>query len=338
VIEGALRCESCDANYPVVDAVPRLLVGELLEPVRQRFPDFFRRHPEFAEVAGENGANVVAATLGSFTRQFVDLGPPGPELAHQWRENFERNLGRAIDIASLSGKLVLDVGCGYGRHLYVAADAGAETVGIDLSGGVDVAYRNNAHRARSHFVQASILDSPFRDGLFDVVWSFGVLHHLPDPRLGFSKIVPLVKPGGLLAIWVYGYRGMAFTYRLSHLRWLHRRTRTMSEDRIVWTARVVAALLSALYWVPLKAARRLGLRTAVAKLPLTEHLDQSWHSRVESVHDRLAPPVTSFHDREDLLQWFESEGLVDVVVEDTNRRGWRAYGRVPVAARSTVAA
>jgi hypothetical protein len=45
------------------------------------------------------------------------------------------------------------------------------------------------------------------------------------------------------------------------------------------------------------------------------------------VHDRLSTPITHFHDRDELRDWFARAGLTDVVVEDTNRRGWRAHGR-----------
>jgi SAM-dependent methyltransferase len=228
----------------------------------------------------------------------------------------------------LAGRLVLDVGCGFGRHLYCANEAGAETVGIDLSGGVDLAYRNNAQFPRCHVVQANIFDRPFREGSFDVVWSFGVLHHLPDPRAGFDAMVALARPrGGVVTIWVYGYRGMAFTYRLSHMRGLHRLTRTLSSRGRVRASRLVAAALTALYWEPLRLARRLGLSEEVERLPLAVYLDHPWPARVAAVHDRLSTPITHFHDRDELLEWMETARLSDVRVEDTNRRGWRASGR-----------
>jgi SAM-dependent methyltransferase len=323
---GALRCTGCAAAFPIIAGVPRLLAPSLLARLRRRYPEFFTRYPEFVvDVSGD--ASPLADTLESFTRQRLDLGPPGPEVAHQWRANLARNLGRASTVDALHGKLVLDVGCGFGRHLYVAAEAGAETVGLDLSGGVDLAYRNNRSHPRCHVVQGSVFDRPLRPGLFDVVWSFGVLHHLPDPRAGFDAMVRLAKPqGGLVVIWVYGYRGMAFTYRLSHMRPLHRWTRELSSAGRVRASKAVAGVLSALYWEPLRLVKRVGLSTAVGRLPLADYVDHGWLARVAAVHDRLSTPITHFHDREELLGWFRDAGLVEVRVEDTDRRGWRAYG------------
>ncbi len=326
IVEGALRCTGCAGAFPIVEGVPRLLAAPLLARMRPRYPDFFARHPEFLADAGDADA-LVADTLESFTRQRLDLEPPGPRAADQWRQNLERNLGAAVRLAELEGTRVLDLGCGFGRHMYVASEAGAEVVGIDLSGGVDLARRNNAQHPRCHVVQGSIFDRPLRDGIFDIVWSFGVLHHLPDPAAGFRAIVGFAKPaGGLVAIWVYGYRGMALTYRLSHMRPLHRITRELSSVQRVRASKVVAGVLSALYWEPLRMAKRLGLGGAVEKLPLAAYVEHPWMARVAAVHDRLSTPITHFHDREELEGWFTSAGLRDVRVEDTDRRGWRAYG------------
>jgi SAM-dependent methyltransferase len=163
---------------------------------------------------------------------------------------------------------------------------------------------------------------------FDIVWSFGVLHHMPDPRAGFEAIVRLAKAaGGLVVIWVYGYRGMRFTYRLSHMRALHRVSRTMSSAARMRVSKLVAALLSGLYWEPLRLGRKIGLRRALQRLPLTQYVEHGWMARVAGVHDRLSTPITHFHDREELQGWFRDTELRDVRVEDTDRRGWHASGR-----------
>jgi SAM-dependent methyltransferase len=328
VIGGALRCDDCNAAFPVIAGVPRLLDRPLLAEVRRHHPEFFARHPEFAPAAGDGPAtDPLVDTLESFTRQRLELRPPGPEFADQWRSHLRRNLGRMSDVADLRDQLILDVGCGFGRHLHVASEAGAEIVGVDLSGGVDVAWRNNRNHPNCHVVQANIFDQPFRRNSFDIVWSFGVLHHMPNPRAGFDAIVPFAREdGGRVIIWVYGYRGMAFTYKLSHMRTLHRLTRKMSGRGRVRMSKIIAALLSAAYWEPLRVAGWLGLRRVVKRLPLTDHISQGWLSRVSAVHDRLSTPITHFHDRDELQEWFRQNELGEVVVEDTDRRGWRAYG------------
>ncbi|MCC6849956.1 MAG: class I SAM-dependent methyltransferase [Deltaproteobacteria bacterium] len=327
ILEGALACSACAAAYPVVAGVPRLLGPALLVRVRERHPQFFATYPQFLGARAAND-DPLADTLESFTRQRLDLDLPGPALAAQWRRNLRRNLGDALTLDQLRGRRILDVGCGFGRHLLVAAEHGAEVVGVDLSGGVEVAYRNLGSRPNCHIIQANVHERPLRDATFDVVWSFGVLHHMPDPAAGFRALVEFARPdGGLIAIWVYGYRGMSFTYRLSHMRALHTVTRSLSGSARLRASAVVAAVLSALYWEPLRVLRRLGLGRVVERMPLSDYVAHGWMARVAGVHDRLSTPITHFHDREELEHWLRAARLASIRVEDTGRRGWRASGR-----------
>jgi hypothetical protein len=129
---------------------------------------------------------------------------------------------------------------------------------------------------------------------------------------------------------------MRWTYRLSHMRALHRVTRDLSSAARVRASKAVAAVLSALYWGPLQLASRIGLRRVVDRLPLAEYSHHGWIPRVAGVHDRLSTPITHFHDRDELLGWLRAAQLRDGSVDDTDRRGWRAHGRrgVPVAIES----
>ena len=333
IVEGVLECIDCKSAFPIIEGVPRILHGDLLVPLTRRYPEYFSRHPTLAPKR-TTGTTDLSETLESFTRQRLDLKPPSTKFAEQWRDNLQRNLGQTISLESLRSKIILDVGCGFGRHLYVANQFGAaETIGIDLSGGVDVAYANNKAYPQCHIVQTNLYERAVRDESVDIVWSFGVLHHLPDPRAGFLAVVPFVKRGGLVVIWVYGYRGLAFTYRLSHMRSLHRLTKRMSHPARVRASKFVAALLSAVYWEPLRSLKTLGLRDLVERLPLSSYVDHPWSARVAGVHDRLSTPITHFHDREELVEWFRGAQLEDILVQDTDRRGWRAHGRRPALAQ-----
>src|SRR5262249_51781033 len=83
-------------------------------------------------------------------------------------------------------------------------------VGVDLSAAVEAAAANLADRPNAWILQADIGALPFARESFDAIFSIGVLHHTPDARAHFARLIELLKPGGDIAIWLYpntqGYR------------------------------------------------------------------------------------------------------------------------------------
>ena len=94
-----------------------------------------------------------------------------------------------------------------GKFLYYSGKWGAkDVIGIDLSHAVEVAFQWTHEMPNVHVVQADIYNLPLRKS-FDFIYSIGVLHHLPNPEGGFRQLVPLLRPGGKILAWVYGYEG-----------------------------------------------------------------------------------------------------------------------------------
>ena len=94
------------------------------------------------------------------------------------------------------GKVVLEGGCGKGRHTQLAANWGArEVIGVDLSDAVETAFAATRQLENAHIVQADIYHLPLAR-VFDYAFSIGVLHHLPDPRAGFRSLASKVRAGG----------------------------------------------------------------------------------------------------------------------------------------------
>jgi SAM-dependent methyltransferase len=105
------------------------------------------------------------------------------------------------------GRRVLDVGCGQGTVLNYLPSLGARAVGIDVSFAslrrAATGARDLGHADRVRLSQADAEGLPFRDGAFDVVVSFGVLHHTPDTQAGVREIWRVLKPGGTAVVMLY---------------------------------------------------------------------------------------------------------------------------------------
>ena len=110
---------------------------------------------------------------------------------------------RGIDTSSLTGRTVIEMGCGMGKYVKTIAGHAALAVGLDLSHSLERARENTRGLTNVLLVQGNILEPPFRPGTFDYVYSVGVLHHTPDCRMAFKRSAALVAPGGRFSVWLY---------------------------------------------------------------------------------------------------------------------------------------
>ncbi|MBC8180151.1 class I SAM-dependent methyltransferase, partial [candidate division KSB1 bacterium] len=103
-------------------------------------------------------------------------------------------------------KKVLEVGVGAGTDFINWLRNGALASGIDLT---DEAIENVKQRLNIESLNAEKLEKadaenlPFDNNLFDLVYSWGVIHHTPDTVKALNEIVRVTKPGGEIKIMIY---------------------------------------------------------------------------------------------------------------------------------------
>ncbi|MBA2461681.1 MAG: class I SAM-dependent methyltransferase [Actinobacteria bacterium] len=106
------------------------------------------------------------------------------------------------------GKRVLEVGVGLGTDFVRFVRAGADAVGVDLTEAAVAAVRQ---RLVLEHLQAEVLVAdaeslPFDDASFDLVYSYGVLHHTPDTEAAVAEVRRVLKPGAEARIMLYSRR------------------------------------------------------------------------------------------------------------------------------------
>jgi glycosyltransferase involved in cell wall biosynthesis len=103
------------------------------------------------------------------------------------------------------GDRLLEIGGGMGTDLAQYAEYGARIVDFDLAAGhLKHAKENfNLRGLEGHFIQGDAEHISFSDNTFDVVYSNGVLHHIPNMHKVIQEIYRVLKPGGLVIVMVY---------------------------------------------------------------------------------------------------------------------------------------
>src|SRR2546428_5524765 len=140
---------------------------------------------------------------GYYPRYYRDtLGIPGwreivavrlDDRAYEGRRlaRFEAAVG-----VSLSGRKLLDVGCGTGGFSVVAAEAGADVWSVDES--AEAVALTAARTSRDRALVATAESLPFEDAGFDLVYCYSTLEHLDDAGRAVGEMVRLLRPGGRL--------------------------------------------------------------------------------------------------------------------------------------------
>jgi ubiquinone/menaquinone biosynthesis C-methylase UbiE len=282
--DAGWTCVACGAVFPVIDGVGRFVASEHY--------------------------------TGSFGYQWNTFAQAQLDSANgtsRSRDTFVEKTGLSLE--SLRGRRVLDAGCGMGRFAEVCIEAGADLHAIDLSTAVEAAARNLGHHSNVSFYQADIMNLPFADGSFDVVYSIGVLHHTPDTKQAFLRLSRLVKPGGRIAIWVY-----STILRLMFGGELLRMVTPRLPKPLLLKASKVA--------IPLYHVHRLPVvgRVSTALLPTSVNPDPEW--RWLDTFDWYSPRYQWKHTYEQVEGWFKEAGLTDIAREPipVSVRGARAAG------------
>jgi len=142
---------------------------------------------------------------------------------------------KLMEDGALAGKRVLEIGCGMGFHAEMLAKSGAILTTIDISPtSVDATRNRFALKGLSgDVVQMDAEKIDFPDNTFDMVWSWGVIHHSSRTGRIIREIERVLKPGGVAKLMVYNVGGtlayLTLMTKYSYKFWMNK-----SIDEVLW--------------------------------------------------------------------------------------------------------
>jgi ubiquinone/menaquinone biosynthesis C-methylase UbiE len=168
-------------------------------------------------------------------REFWDADPCGTRYlegnedfdAHaQARYALEPYIFEFANFKGARGKRVLEIGVGMGADYLEWLKAGAQATGVDLSAASLERARRRCELA-GYTPDLRIADAeslPFPDNSFDVVYSYGVMHHSPDTSQCVREAWRVLKPGGQARIMVYHHPSLTGAMLWLRYGLLHRKS------------------------------------------------------------------------------------------------------------------
>lgn len=259
-------------------------------------------------------------------RSEVSGGSP-ERFGYEWghyadiKPEYEEQFRRWLPFYALEdwrGRCFVDVGCGMGRNSFWPLKYGAmrgHSVDIDERS-LAAARKNLAGFPGSDVRHCSAYDLPW-NGELDVAYSIGVIHHLEFPERALAAMRRSVKPGGDVAIWVYGRENNG---------WL------------LWALDPARKLLFS--WMPISVVHHLALYpTALLWLLLRLGMNRIEYFRLlrtfsfphlrSIVFDQMLPRIANYWRKDEVEALMRNAGLVNVELSWVNQMSWAARGRVP---------
>jgi 2-polyprenyl-3-methyl-5-hydroxy-6-metoxy-1,4-benzoquinol methylase len=186
ITKGLFHCASCKRSFPIVDGIADLRV-----------------------LAGNDEA--VAAKRREIAVRDAEAHEVYDRIVGEYRTCLEIQYTLKY-LGTITGRRLLDFGCGTGRVTKALVQGGAEVSGVDYS---MLSLREAMSRVGGDghgldLIAADVAALPFSAGSFDIVVSNQVLEHLVNAEhrnLMFESIAKMLGPGGLALITTYNYVG-----------------------------------------------------------------------------------------------------------------------------------
>ena len=148
------------------------------------------------------------------------LSPPFFLEVEAERYRLQSHIAALLDRFQWTDKCVLEIGTGVGTDARQMIKRGASYTGINIDAGSTLATAAALKMCGlpGCVLQRDATRMDFPDWSFDFVYTFGVLHHIPDVESAMREILRVLKPGGELLAMLYNRNSINYAIEIKHLR------------------------------------------------------------------------------------------------------------------------
>lgn len=225
--------------------------------------------------------------------------------------------------------IALDVGCGTGRWTKYLCKKVGFVEAMDPSKAVIAASELLKDEENIRITQGEVSNIPFKDGSFDLVFSLGVLHHIPDTSQAIKDCVKKIKNGGFFIVYLYyslDNRGPLYKtlFLISNgFRWIISKLPSFIKKR-------VCDFIAFAVYIPLvgmaSTLSKIGLKTLAKKLPLSYYVGKSLNVIKNDALDRFGTPLEQRFSRVQIEKMMLDAGLTNITFSQ-RQPYWHCVGQ-----------
>ncbi len=220
-------------------------------------------------------------------------------------------------------------GCGHDTHVMAKNNPLVKIVSMDISDGINANLKLNKNLTNIYIVKGSVLNMPFKEGIFDFVYSYGVLHHTPNPKKGLMEMARVIR--GKASVYLYLYEDHSENFikhvAISITNIIRKITIRMPQNVLFALCTLLSPIVFILFTFPAKILKRFKQTEGIAK-KIPFNFGSSFFSLKGDLYDRFGAPIEYRFSRKGISVMLESCNFTNInITRLAAVAGWVAWGR-----------